>query len=471
MAEPVEPPTVVSDEASAAMEVFNNVKVSLADLCAKGTSHYAHKNYEEAADYFARASELQAELNGEMSPDNAEILFLYGRSLFKVGQSKSDVLGGRAAGEEKKKKTNGASKAKKDEKPAEKSEGEKIAEEGVAIVAGQNGAITDEVTDAKKPLFQFTGDENFEDSDEEEEAAEGDEGEEEEEEEDDLAAAFEVLDLARVLFIKRLEQPEGEESKGKAVGDSPMTIHIKERLADTHNLLGEISLENEKFAGAVTDFRATLAYKQELYPEESEIIAEAHFKLSLALEFASITRTKEEGDDKPAEAEEHLDQVMRDEAVTQLELAIKSTKLKLQNKEVELASSHDPDENEMLRAQIAEVKEICGEMEGRLAELKAPPVDVNAALQGAMPESMGGILGAMLGESPAEAAARVEEAKKTATDLTGMVRKKAKPTNGTETSPNGAKTNGKRKAEDDGEKSESKKTKVVEPEKAKVEDD
>lgn len=103
-----------------------------------------------------------------------------------------------------------------------------------------------------------------------------------------------------------------------------------------------------------------------MYPEESEIIAEAHFKLSLALEFASITRTKEEGDDKPAEAEEHLDQVMRDEAVTQLELAIKSTKLKLQNKEVELASSHDPDENEMLRAQIAEVKEICGEMEGRV---------------------------------------------------------------------------------------------------------
>lgn len=106
----------------------------------------------------------------------------------------------------------------------------------------------------------------------------------------------------------------------------------------------------------------------------------------------------------------------------------------------------------------------------QLAELKAPPVDVNAALQGAMPDSMGGILGAMLGESPADAAARVEEAKKTATDLTGMVRKKAKPANGTGTSPNRAKTNGKRKAEDDGENSDSKKVKFVELEKAKVED-
>jgi HAT1-interacting factor 1 len=51
-----------------------------------------------------------------------------------------------------------------------------------------------------------------------------------------------------------LEEP--EEGKGKEPGDSPMTKHIKERLADTHDLLAEISLENERFPGAVADFRA-----------------------------------------------------------------------------------------------------------------------------------------------------------------------------------------------------------------------
>jgi HAT1-interacting factor 1 len=62
-----------------------------------------------------------------------------------------------------------------------------------------------------------------------------------------LAVAFEVLDLARVLFTKKLEQPEeGAEGKGKAVGYSSMTRHIMERLADTHDLLAEISLENER---------------------------------------------------------------------------------------------------------------------------------------------------------------------------------------------------------------------------------
>ncbi len=55
-----------------------------------------------------------------------------------------------------------------------------------------------------------------------------------------------VLDLARVLFTKKLEEPEAGDEKGKAVGDSPMARHIKERLADTHEILAEISLENEK---------------------------------------------------------------------------------------------------------------------------------------------------------------------------------------------------------------------------------
>jgi HAT1-interacting factor 1 len=44
-------------------------------------------------------------------------------------------------------------------------------------------------------------------------------------------------------------QGEGEDGKGKEVseGDSPAVRHIKERMADTHDLLAEISLENERY--------------------------------------------------------------------------------------------------------------------------------------------------------------------------------------------------------------------------------
>ncbi|KAL3424392.1 histone H1-binding protein [Phlyctema vagabunda] len=437
MADPTEQPApITTEESAAAAEVFNSVKVSLADLCAKGTAQYAHKNYEEATDLYARASELQAELNGEMSPENAEILFLYGRSLFKVGQSKSDVLGGRAGGESK--KSNGASKTKKPKKEAPSAtESDRVAEEGVAIIAEQaEGAKKEEEVDAKKPLFQFTGDENFEDSDDED--AEGEDGEDEEEEEDDLASAFEVLDLARVLFAKKLEDPEEGDGKGKEIGDSPMTKHIKERLADTHDLLAEISLENEKFDGAVTDSKAALSYKQSLFSEDSEVIAEAHFKLSLALEFASI---KEEG---------VVDKAMREEAAKELEAAIASTKSKLQAKEVELASSSNPDDNELTRAQITDVKEIVVEMEGRLTELRAAPVDVQALKD----SLIGGALGQSLGESPAEAKARIEEATKSANDLSGLVRrKKEKAAEGD--APEITTNGGKRKAEEDAEESDS----------------
>ena len=60
-------------------QVAQSLKVSLADKSAKAAALYAHKNYEEATELYAQAAEMQAEMNGEMSPDNAEILFLYGR--------------------------------------------------------------------------------------------------------------------------------------------------------------------------------------------------------------------------------------------------------------------------------------------------------------------------------------------------------------------------------------------------------
>lgn len=115
---------------------------------------------------------------------------------------------------------------------------------------------------------------------------------------------------------------------------------------------------------AINDARAALKYKMELYPEESEIRAEAHFKLSLALEFASVTTSNE---DEKDDAPKTVDQEMRDEAATQLEKAINSTKLKLQNEEVNLATLHAPEENEVSRKKIAEVKDIIADMEQRVS--------------------------------------------------------------------------------------------------------
>jgi HAT1-interacting factor 1 len=79
----------------------------------------------------------------------------------------------------------------------------------------------------------------------------------------------------------------------------------------------------------------------------------------------------------------------------------------------------------------------------QLVDLRKDPIDTKELL-GAEANPLGGILGAALGESAAETQARVEEAKRTATDLTGLVRKK-KPANGD--APAG--DSSKRKAEED----------------------
>ncbi|KAI0099449.1 hypothetical protein F4814DRAFT_433263 [Daldinia grandis] len=443
-------------------ERAKSLHVSLADLSARANALYAQKKYEDAAEVFSQATEMQAEINGEMAPENADILFLYGRSLFKVGQSKSDVLGGKPAGE---KKSNGAvdkkPKGKKSQAEASTANATKdektVIEEGVAIVA-KNGSESEKVSDAKKSLFQFTGDEEFEDSDEEEEA----EGEEEEEDDDDLAVAFEILDLARVLFEKSLEREDETSSEGKGKEkveeDSPTIKHIKERLADTHDLLAEISLENEKYPLAINDCRASLRYKEGLYSQESEVIAEAHFKLSLALEFASVTTSAE---DEAGAGPKPVDEGLRKEAAEELEKAIASTKLKLDAKEVDLAMLHAPEDNDTTRKQIAEVKELIADMEQRLVELRKPPMDVNSVL--ASDDAMLGVLGTALGESTTNKEARLEEAKKGAKDVSGLVRKKAKDDSKPETEQV-KETNGKRKAEETapGEE-ETKKPKVEEP--------
>jgi HAT1-interacting factor 1 len=43
-----------------------------------------------------------------------------------------------------------------------------------------------------------------------------------------------------------MEIPVEGEGKDEETSDSSMTKHYKERLADTHDLLAEISLENER---------------------------------------------------------------------------------------------------------------------------------------------------------------------------------------------------------------------------------
>jgi HAT1-interacting factor 1 len=469
---------------SPAPSMLSNDKDRLASLIAQATAKYAIKDYLPAAEFYSQATELQAELNGEMAVENADLLYSYGKCLYFVAVKNSDVLGGEAAGaklgsakagqDKTRKKTINGQPAKpwSDTLPTADAE-QRQAEEVVAALVDEK--IGDEVADNQnvhgngedKPYFHFTGDENWDDSDEDEDGDGALEEAEAEEEDDDFANAFEVLDLARVLFLSRLQllrdQSSPAESKGKSIAssqDPPEVRLVKERIADIHDLQAEIALEGERFSNAVIDLKGALALKEELYPQEDSVLAECHYKLSLALEFSSVTQQRDK--DGNPEAEATVDQTARDEAATQMHNAISSCQLRVVKEEQELAALVGEEmapQREKLRLDIQDVKDMIGDMQLRLAELKKPPVSINdpkgtGTLDGSTP--LNGLLGQILGESKDEQSKRLEEASRGAKDLTGLVkRKKGRSPAAQEKSapgdraPNGpATTNGKRKAGD-----------------------
>ncbi|KAL8795598.1 MAG: hypothetical protein Q9182_007515 [Xanthomendoza sp. 2 TL-2023] len=446
----------------------------LEDLIAQATLKYSVKDYDAAAELYSKATELQAKLHGEMAASNANLLYAYGRCLFHLAVRGSDVLGSKVAGEKQQVGPNVPRNSQKKKDVAKINEmtkdGTRVGGEIIAQHLDINGATTNSgagQSQAGRHYFQFTGDENFDDSEDETEAQQVDgdawdkEEEEEEEEDDDFANAFEVLDLARILLVKRIQEEEAQNQvKARTEAERSDTLkQLQERLADTHDLQAEISLEGERFWNAVLDLRAAFDLKARLYPEDSNLIAEAHYKLSLALEFSSMTRQTTEESAGDTEKETFVDEAMREESAKEMEAAIASCRLRI-SKEQDVLRTIEKGSNvvhkglpitRVTQQAIDEVKDMVADMEQRLVELRQPPVSIKdhskSGEDGVTPLS--GILGSILGESPAGQQARFDEASKGAKDLSELVKRKKHTTNTTSetTKEDPAKTNGKRKVE------------------------
>lgn len=356
------------NEASAAPDfAVGDVREKLEALIKHAAAKDAIKDYNTAAELYSEATEIQAKLNGELSLENADLLFNYGKALYNVAISKSDVLGSKVAGKA----------------PGQTAANDQAASANSVSVANSpmQGAVSSSTTqieaiaqeaepkDAQnKPYFKFTGDENFDtdsDADDEEGATGRDDDDPDDDDDDDLANAFEVLDLARILYHKKLGAFEQESEKGKSTETAPELRKIKEHLADTYDLQAEISLEGERFTDAVTDLRKALEFRQSLFPMEDPSIAECHYKLSLAMEFGAAKHDDLDGESNPTK----VDGEMRKEAVVQMEKAIESCRVRISQEQKKLVNddSLDEDRRAALKRRIANVKEIISDMEQRVS--------------------------------------------------------------------------------------------------------
>ncbi|KAL8700878.1 MAG: hypothetical protein Q9224_000761 [Gallowayella concinna] len=443
----------------------------LEDLIAQATLKYSVKDYDAAAELYSKATELQAEIHGEMAPSNADLLYAYGRCLFHLAVRSSDVLGSKIAGEKQQAGSN-VPRNSKTKRPTPKvddmtKDDTRPGGEIVAQDPDSNGVTTKSEggqLQEGRPYFQFTGDENFDDSEDETDTQQADDkAGEGNEEEDDFANAFEVLDLARILLLKRIQEEEEEahhQVKTQTETERSDTFkQLQERLADTHDLQAEISLEGERFSNAVLDLRAALDLKARLYPEESSLIAEAHYKLSLALEFSSLTRQKTEDGAGDTEKDAFVDEAMREESAKEMEAAITSCRLRISKEQGVLRRKEKGSEvangglpmTKVTQQAIDEVKDMIADMEQRLVELRQPPVSINDPSKNGEDgvASSSGILGSIRGESPAAQQARLDEAFKGAKDLSEHVKRKKHIANAAPeiTKEDPAKIDGKRKVE------------------------
>ncbi|KAF7722105.1 hypothetical protein EC973_003685 [Apophysomyces ossiformis] len=277
------------------------------ELLEEGNRAFSIEDYDASVIKFGEACQLLDTANGYLSPKNGDAYFLYGRALLKVAIRQNSVLGQAAQAS-----ATAVEEAEQEQKAA-----------------------------ATSARLQFAGEPDLdEDEEEEEEEAAGDSAEAgangEATADDDFETAWDILDIARVIF----EKNEDEETQLK--------------LADVYMCLGDVSLETEKFNDALPDYRKAIEIKERLLSEDNRQLAEVYYTYALALEFSN------ESQQAPAEIDKAINVLKKRIDILEAKSAGKG-----KGKETEAVPVSDGENAK----EIAEIKEMIPELELKKEEL------------------------------------------------------------------------------------------------------
>ncbi|KAJ2230227.1 hypothetical protein IWW45_005871 [Coemansia sp. RSA 485] len=258
---------------------FDAVMPVIADLLEQGTRAFALENWEDAIDHFGQMASITEETFGSESPRYADALVMYGRALLQHAIEQNALLAQKTLAE-----------AAAGIKPGEEEEEEHVPVKATIKFEGEpdfrqieeleNGAQSVSLSASAKGKEKEPqgAEDNVEDQ---ENGANGtketDEGseqgeEEEDEEQDDFGAAWDVLDLARVIQSKATDN------------------RSQLKYAETLMLLGDVSMESENFAQAVNDYTQALDVKLQFLQDDDRELAEIYYKVALAHEYNQDTQ-------------------------------------------------------------------------------------------------------------------------------------------------------------------------------------
>ena len=281
------------------------VKEEANSLLNAGKRDLLLSNVPDAVSKLAQACELLSKTFGETSSETGETYFYYGKALLELSRMESGVLGNalegvpeedaagntsqfedpekmtdqekdqvnevvteafeenfkeleekkaKAADAEDKKESSEATK-KDDATETSKPEGkeEEVKKDGAE---GEDAAEAMEEGDDEEETEEEDGDESAGETEGKKEGEAAAEKKDEEEEPSNLQLAWEMLELAKVVYSKQLEA--GADNK----------TQLEERLVSTMLALGEVSIENENYKQAVEDIQECLK-KQENLPKDA----------------------------------------------------------------------------------------------------------------------------------------------------------------------------------------------------------
>nr|XP_011451011.2 histone-binding protein N1/N2 isoform X1 [Crassostrea gigas] len=233
--------------------------------------------------------------------------------------------------------------------------------------------------------------ETAEEGDTAEESQEETEGGEKKENPDDISnlqLAWEMLELAKVIYLKE----EDKKSKLKA--------------AESFLKLGEISLETENYEQALSDFQECLKIQEAELEPDDRLLAETHYQLGLAHGFNK-------------QYDESIDQYRK--AIKVMEAKIGKLKKTVedgtQGKGKEPQAADDP--IKAAQQEIKDLEEILPDIRGKIEDMEEEKKNIDE-LKSITKDTLAAVASEL---KPAESS----EPKKAASDISHLVRRKRKP--------------------------------------------
>jgi len=300
-----------------------------------GKRHLLVADAESAVASLGEACQLFAAEFGETAVECGEAYLYYGKALLELARLESGVFGDKMGGEGKEEESG-------DENEEENGDAEDEGKEAEAVKDDANDGETNETEE------------------------EGDD-----DEPTNLQLAWEMLELAKVVYNKQVTEASAESKED-----------VERKLCDTLLTLGEVSVENENYGQAEEDFLSCLKLQVASLPADNRNIAESHYQLGIAQGFAM----------KYEEAIESLNS-----AITVLDTRVKNLKNKSENPDS--ATSKEILE---LEALIPEIKEKITDTK-EMKEENLKKMRASVGLPGSSSNGAGSSSGAGAGPSGATA--------------------------------------------------------------------